>query len=444
MHHPPVAAAAAEATQAHFAVDTAADAALFRRLGWRLVPFLFLCYVVACLDRVNLGFAKLQMLADLQWSDTVYGLGAGVFFLGYLLFDVPSNIMVHRVGARWWIARILVTRGLLSSALMTVQTPEGFYALRFALGVAEAGLFPGILLYLTQWFPARRRAGVVALFMTAIAVAGVLSGPLSGAVLQGLDGVHGWAGWQWLFLLGGLPSVLVGLAVPLCLSDRPQQARWLGPAERQRLAVALHDGPGGVPEMGLAQVFRHGPVWQLAAIYFCFILGLYGVAFWMPQLMGAAGVRDLLQLGLLSAVPYGLAAVAMVAASRSSDRRGERRWHTAGAGLVGAVGLVLCAFTPASPALALLATSVATVGCLATLPLFWTLPTTLLRGQAAAAALGLVNAVGNLAGFVSPFVVGAVRDATGSVSAGLLLLAAVQALGSSLVLWAGRAPRSGR
>ncbi len=416
----------------------ALEHATYRKVLWRLIPFLFLCYVVAYLDRVNVGFAKLQMLADLQFSDTVYGLGAGIFFIGYFLFEVPSNMILHRTGARVWIARIMVTWGVISSCMMFVTTPTMFYVLRFLLGVAEAGFFPGIILYLTYWFPSARRARVVALFMTAIALSGVVGGPLSGWIMQAFAGVNGWAGWQWLFLLEGIPSILVGIAVYFYLDDSIAQAPWLSDAEKRLLIDNIRRDEGTRADHSLQQVFRNGQVWLMASIYFCFIMGLYGISFWLPQLVKTAGVKDVLDVGLLTMVPYGLAAVAMVLASRSSDRSGERRWHTAGAGFVGGIGLVLSGIFGGDLALAMAALSLATMGILTSLPLFWTLPTSLLRGSAAAAGIALINAVGNLAGFVSPFMVGSVKDATGSTTAGLYVLAASLVLGGVLVLLATR------
>ena len=419
----------------------ALEKAAYSKVTWRLIPFLFLCYVVAYLDRVNVGFAKLQMLADLKFSDTVYGLGAGIFFIGYFLFEVPSNIILHRTGARVWIARIMVTWGVISSLMMFVTSPTMFYVLRFFLGVAEAGFFPGIILYLTYWFPSARRARVVALFMTAIALSGVVGGPLSGWIMQTFAGVYGWAGWQWLFLLEGIPSIVVGVCVFFYLDDSIAKAKWLSDAEKKLLADNISRDEGPRSDHSLKQVFSNGRVWLMAAIYFCFIMGLYGISFWLPQLIKTAGVKDVLDVGLLTMIPYALAAVAMVLASRSSDRTGERRFHTAGAGVIGGVGLVLSGMFGGDVMLAMAALSLATMGILTSLPLFWTLPTSMLRGAAAAAGIALINSVGNLAGFVSPFLVGSIKDATGSTTAGLYVLAASLFLGGVLVLLATRSQR---
>ncbi|MBB4844957.1 D-galactonate transporter [Paucibacter oligotrophus] len=416
----------------------------YRKVAWRLIPFLFLCYVLAYLDRVNVGFAKLQMLSDLKFSDTVYGLGAGIFFIGYFLFEVPSNIILHRMGARVWIARIMVTWGLLSAAMLWVSTPAMFYTMRFLLGVAEAGFFPGIILYLTYWFPAARRARVVALFMTAIALSGVLGGPLSGWMMSHFEGVNGWHGWQWMFLLQGLPSAAVGIWVLFYLDDSIDAAKWLTAEEKALLKANIAQDAVGKASLSTGQVFANGRVWLMSAIYFCFIMGLYGVSFWLPQLIKSTGVKDVLSVGLLTAIPYGCAALAMVLAARSSDRSGERRWHIALAALAGCLGLLLSTVYGSNTVLAMAALSLATMGILSCLPLFWTLPTAFLGGTAAAAGIAIINSVGNLAGFVSPFMVGAIKDATGQTSWGMLMLAASLLLGALLVLLAVKLPARGQ
>jgi D-galactonate transporter len=417
---------------------------LYARVSWRLMPFLFLCYVVAYLDRVNVGFAKLQMLADLRFSDTVYGAGAGIFFIGYFLFEVPSNLLMARFGARRWIARIMVTWGLISAALMFAGSATSFYVLRFLLGAAEAGFFPGIILYLTYWYPARRRARMVALFMSGVAVAGVVGGPLSGWIMQACAGLYGLKGWQWLFLLEGLPSVLVGVWALFYLDDGIRAARWLAEDEKRLLEQAIADDNAGKQPLPLAQVFRSGMVWLLALVYFLFVMGLYGVSFWLPQMIKSSGVQEVFHVGLLAAIPYVVAAVAMVLAARHSDRTGERRWHAACAALAGAAGLIGATVYSDNTVLAMVSLSVATAGILSTFPLFWSLPTALLGGTAAAAGIALINSVGNLAGFVSPYLVGAVKDATGSTSAGMLVLAASLLLGAALVVTAVTAQAAGR
>ena len=415
-----------------------ANDALYARVSWRLMPFLFLCYVVAYLDRVNVGFAKLQMLADLQLSDTVYGIGAGIFFIGYFLFEVPSNLLMARVGARVWIARIMISWGVISAALMFAQGIWSFYLLRFLLGLAEAGFFPGIILYLTYWYPARRRARMVALFMSGVAVAGVVGGPLSGWIMQTFGEWQGLRGWQWLFVLEGLPAVLVGIWTLFYLDDGIRSASWLKEQEKLALEHAIAADAQTQQHLPLAQLFSSARVWLLALIYFLFVMGLYGVSFWLPQLIKNSGVKNVLDVGLLTAIPYGVAAVVMVLAARHSDRSGERIWHTACAGLAGTIGLIAATVYSDNTALALAALSLATAGILSTFPLFWSLPTALLGGAAAAAGIALINSVGNLAGFVSPYLVGAIKDATGSTTAGMLVLAASLVAGAVLTVAAGR------
>ncbi|MDC8758056.1 MFS transporter [Janthinobacterium fluminis] len=410
--------------------------AIYAKVSRRLVPFLFLCYVVAYLDRVNVGFAKLQMQADLHFSDTVYGLGAGIFFIGYFLFEVPSNLLLTKTGARIWIARIMVTWGLISSAMLFVDNAATFYLLRFLLGVAEAGFFPGIILYLTYWYPAQRRARIVALFMSAVAVAGIVGGPLSGWIMQAFAGRAGLAGWQWLFLLEGLPSVLVGVWTLYYLDDGIRAAAWLTEEEKSVLERGIAAEARGKPAMKLGQVFSSARVWLLALVYFCFVMGLYGVSFWLPQLIKSTGVKDVLDVGLLTAIPYTVAALTMVLVARHSDRTGERRWHTAWSAVAGCAGLIVSTIYADDTVIAMVALSVGTAGILSTLPLFWSLPTALLTGTAAAAGIAMINSIGNLAGFASPYLVGAIKDATHSTATGMYLLAASLLLGGMLVVCA--------
>ena len=393
--------------------------AAYTKVTWRLIPFLFLCYVFAYLDRVNVGFAKLQMLSDLKFSETIYGLGAGIFFIGYFLMEVPSNLALHRFGARKWIARIMISWGIISAAMIFVKTPTMFYILRFFLGVAEAGFFPGIILYLTYWYPASRRSKITALFMTGIPIAGVVGGPLSGWILQRFHNVNGMPGWQWLFLLEAIPSLVTGVVTFFYLNDKIGDAKWLSTEEKALLERGLANETSKIEVHNASGAFKSGRVWVLCACYFGIIMGLYGISFWLPSLIKASGVTDALDIGLLTMIPYGFAAVAMVMIGRSSDRTKERRWHVAVPAVIGAVGLVLSTFVPHQPALAVMALTLATVGILGALCQFWSIPPAFLGGAAAAAGIALINSVGNLAGFVSPYVVGWIKDATQSTDIGL-------------------------
>lgn len=408
--------------------------AAYRKVGWRLIPFLMACYLFAYLDRVNVGFAKLQMNADLGLSDTVYGLGAGLFFLGYFLFEVPSNLMLHRTGARLWIARIMVSWGLVSMAMSLVESAASFYALRFLLGVAEAGFFPGIILYLTYWYPARRRGRITALFMSSVAISGAVGGPLSGWILASMGGVRGWAGWQWLFFLEGLPAMLMGLAVLFYLPERIEAAGWLEAEERRLLRARIDAEDQTKRSIPVMAVLRSGRTWHLSGIYFCLVAGLYGVAFWLPTLIRDTGIVDPLRIGFLNALPYALAVAGMLLVARSADARQERRWHVAGPAALGALGLLLTTAWSHDSVTAMAALSLATLGILSALPQFWSLPTAYLTGAGAAAGIGLINSLGNLAGFASPYLVGWLKDTTQGFGTGILVLAALLLLGAWLTL----------
>jgi D-galactonate transporter len=416
------------------ATDAAFADAVYRKVGLRLIPLLFACYIAAYLDRVNVGFAKLQMQGALGLSDAVYGLGAGIFFIGYFLFEIPSNLILHRVGARRWIARIMVSWGILSAGTMFVRTPEGFYLLRFLLGIAEAGFFPGIVLYLTYWYPAGRRGRATSLFLTAVACAGIVGGPLSGWILHSLSGAQGLQGWQWLFLIEAVPSLVLGVAVWLWLDDRVSDAAWLTPAERALIAREVGAEDAAKQDERIARVLANPRVWLLALVYFTIVAGLYGVSFWLPTIIKAAGVSDPLDVGLVSAIPWAFGVVAMYLLARSADRRMERRWHTFAGCLVAAVGLELSVAYGGQVALSMTGLTLCAMGIMAALPVFWGNPTGFLGGTAAAAGIALINSVGNLAGFAAPFMIGWVKERTHSTDAGLHLLAALLVAGGFAVL----------
>jgi sugar phosphate permease len=422
------------------------EEATYRKVAWRLLPILFLCYVLAYLDRVNVGFAKLQMQNDLGFSDSVYGIGAGIFFIGYFLFEVPSNLVLERVGARIWIARIMILWGLVSAGTMFAWSETAFYVLRFMLGLAEAGFFPGVILYLTYWFTRAHRARMVAGFMTAITLSGVVGGPISGWILSSFSGAAGLAGWQWLYLLEGLPSVLVGLVVLVRLDDGPAKAKWLSEAERELLLRRIEGEENlkreeGVGHHRLTDAFRSPDLWLLAVVYFSVVMGLYGISFWLPQILSDTMTSDPLWIGLLTAIPWGAAAAAMLFVGHRSDRTGERRWHTALPALVAGAAFAASAIPGIPPLPGFVAFTIATCGIMATVSCFWSLPTAALSGTAAAAGIAWINSVGNLAGYVSPFVVGHVRDSTGSMTAALLVLAGCLLAAGALTLWSASVSR---
>lgn len=416
--------------------EAAVGRSALAKAWWRLIPFLFLLYIVAFLDRVNVGFAALQMNEDLGLSDAVYGLGAGIFFVGYFVFEVPSNLILEQVGARVWIARIMVTWGVISAAMMFVTGPLSFYVLRFLLGVAEAGFFPGVILYLTYWFPARQRAKTVAMFMTAVAMAGVIGGPVSG-VLLGLDGLAGLAGWQLMFLVEGIPAVILGFVVLAYLPDRPSQARWLEAGEGRWLEGALEREERiktAHREYTIREALTNGKVWVLCGVYFGVVTSLYGISFWLPTIIGEFSGLNELFVGLLSAIPYVAATIGMVVFAWHSDSTGERRWHVAVPAALAAVGLVLTGLVGDSGVAQMLVLTLGAMGIYSCLGTFWTLPAAFLSGTAAAAGIALINSVGNVGGFVGPYAIGYIRDATGSNYGGMLVLAALILLAGILAL----------
>lgn len=409
---------------------------LYRKIAIRLVPFLFVCYAAAYLDRVNVGFAQLQLQEDLGFSATVYGLGAGIFFVGYIVFEVPSNLLLRRVGPRWWIARIMVTWTLISGAMAFTTSAEMFYVLRFLLGVAEAGFIPGILLYLTYWFPARQRGRVTAIFLAAIPVATIVGGPLSGWILRSFDELGGLHGWQWMFVVEAVPSLVLGLLVLRRLDDSVDAARWLTAEEKAvvRADLDAEEAQKGAGHADLRAGLASGRVWLLCAIYLTIALGIYLVSFWLPTIIKSSGVADPLVIGLLSAVPYVVALVAMVGWATHADRTGERRWHTLVPCLVTAAGLLITALTLNTTALAVAAMVLVAAGASAAQATFWTIPPALLSGAGAAAGIALINSVGNIGGAISTSLVGWLTDLTGTPASSLYSFAVVLLVGGLLVL----------
>jgi ACS family tartrate transporter-like MFS transporter len=409
---------------------------LLARAGWRLIPLMALMYVASFLDRTNISFAALTMNRDLGFSPSAYGFGAGIFFWGYFLLEIPSNLMLEKVGARRWMCRIMVSWGLLSMATAFVTGPVSFAVLRFLLGAAEAGLYPGMILYMTYWFPQAARGRYIALFLAAVPAASVIGAPISGWLL-GLNGaLHG---WQWMLLLEGVPSVLLGLLVLKLLPDRPATAPWLSPREKDvltaRLAAEGADDGGMIH--GFWEMLTDKRIWIFIIPDFSIVIGLYGLGLWMPQMIKGLGFSNG-QTGLLTALPYLVAIIGMVLIGRSSDKSGERVLHVAGSAALASLGFIGAAFFK-SPLAVMLSFSLASLGIYGALAVFWTLPTAILRGMAAAGGLALLNSFANLGGFFGPYLMGWLKELTGDYSLGLLVLAGMEFLACVSVILIGRA-----
>ena len=404
------------------------------RASARLVPFLILCFFVAYLDRVNVGFAALTMNRDLGLSAAAYGFGAGVFFLTYSLFEVPSNLLLERMGARRWIARIMLTWGILSGATAFIQGETSFYAVRVLLGIAEAGFFPGIIFYLTLWFPAVYRARIIGAFLAAVPLATVIGAPVSGLLL-GFDGVMGLRGWQWLFLLEAVPALILSVVVFFYLTDRPADATWLAPEERAWLVSRLRQEQQkreSVRTYNVVQALCNPKVLALSLVYFGAVANNYGLSFFLPQIVKAFGGSNA-QAGLVTAIPYVAGAIGAVWWGRHSDATRERRFHLVAALLLGSIGIAVSTAID-DPVLKIAVLCAAGFGIFGSLPVFWTLPTAFLGGAAAAGGIALINSIGNLAGFVAPFVVGSIKDATGGFTGGLLCVSAASLVAAMIVL----------
>ena len=419
------------------------EASVYRKVTWRLLPYLFLCYILAYVDRVNVGFAKLQMQRDLGMSEAVYGLAAGIFFIAYFFFEVPANMILQKVGARRWIGPIMILWGAISAATMFVHSARAFYALRFLLGIVESGFFPGVILYLTFWYTQKHRARMVNMFMSAIPLSFVIAGPISGWIMGRMTGVGDLRAWQWLFVLEGVPASIAGVVALFFLTDHPGVAKWLEPEEREFLLQHLaeekaHKARSLDTHHGLFEALRSPKVFLFGFIYFGFLMGNYALGFWLPQVIQDTLTKNALVIGWLSVIPWATAAISMLIVGRHSDHTGERRMHIAVTGIIGAAAFVASAIPGISGAMGLAALTVATAGILCAYSTFWTLPTAVLAGAGASAGIAWINSIGNLAGYVAPFVIGKIRDATNSMVMALLVLAA-SALASSLAtLWYGR------
>ena len=410
--------------------DRAFEEKTYRKVDMRLIPFLFLCYILAYLDRVNVGFAKLQMLKALSLSDAAFATGAGIFFIGYFFFEVPSNVLLKKFGARRWIARIMISWGIVSACMIFVKGEASFNALRFLLGIAEAGFFPGIIFYLTLWYPSRLRASRTAGFVAAIAVSGVIGNPISGWILDMFSGAKGLMGWQWLFISEGVPSVLVGIWVLFFLNSSIEEAKWLTADEKALLAKNLLAEEKHKAEHKLSDAFKSGKVWVLCFIYFTLMIGLYGIAFWLPTIVKAFGIKGYLGVGLITAIPYAVCVIGMLFLSRHSDKTGERRLHYVYNTVAGAIGLILSGVFASNPVLAIIFLSIGTLGVVGSMPLFWPLPSAFLTGTAAAAGIGIVNSVGNLGGYFGPNIPVWAKLISKDPSSALYIIAAILIVGA--------------
>ena len=415
--------------------EDAFEEKIYRKVNWRIIPLFILCFLFAYLDRVNISFAKLQMQSDLGFSETVYGLGASLFFVGYFLFEVPSNMLLHKIGARVWIARIMVSWGITSACMMFVQTEFWFYTLRFLIGVMEAGFVPGVLYFFTQWYPSNRRARVNSYFKSSICLCGIVGGPIAGLILGHFDGVMGMAGWRWLFLLEGIPSVLLGVVVLWFVCDRIEDAKWLNDAEKKVVLARMAREVQPQTPQTFKDIWKHPTTYVMSVIYLCLVMALTGLLFWMPQLIKSAGVADTMNIGLLTVIPYLGAVVGNLLIGSSSDRRGERRWHMAGCALLTAAGYLVCALFPGQLLPLMIGMTMILTGIIAWMPIFWTIPPRFLSGLAAAAGIALINSIGQLGGIIAPFMVGRIKDLTGAATPALFVLCAVCILATGLIIW---------
>jgi len=410
--------------------------ALFRKISWRLLPFLTLCYVFAYLDRINIGFAKIEMQADIGLSDAAYGLGAGIFFLSYMLFEIPSNLLFPRLGARRTFSRILILWGLTSAAMLFVTSANQFYALRFLLGAFEAGFAPGLIFYMTYWYPESRMARALTVIMLCGPIGGIVGAPLSTGLMTTLHNVGGLSGWQWMFLVEGLPCVALGLLSLRLIVDRPSEAKWLSEEEKSYLAAQLQRSGNTAPRKhhSFKHVISDPRVLLMSISYFCIICGHYTVSFWLPTILKSAGVKDTMQIGFYAAIPYVVAIFAMLWWGRRSDRLGERRWHSASMLGLAAVTLLVAALNGSSLVITLVSITIATAALWASYTVFWAMPSDYIKGDSAAGGIALVNTIGLFGGFLSPTLIGYFKTLTGTMESGLLAMVCVLVIGTVLLL----------
>lgn len=402
---------------------------IYKKVMWRILPFIFLLWMLAWIDRLNIGFAKLQMQPELGFSETVYGIGAGIFFLGYFFFEVPSNWLLLRIGARKTLARIAFGWGLICVLMMFTKTAAYFYVMRFLLGAFEAGFQPGVLLFLTFWFPAHRRAKAFAVFISASAVASVVGAPLAGFIMTRLDGVNDWSGWQWLFLLEGLPTIFAGILAVMFIVDSPEKASWLSQREKDLIKqeLVLDAKAAGPREHSFKKALGNADLWTLTLMFFGIVAANSTLAFFAPTLVRSLGPTDSLQVGLLVGLVYVFGAIFQLALGFSADRRREARLHTGIPVIIGAIGLAgVGLFLGNNTTLAFISLIVAVSGTMGCIPVYWQLPNAVLAGSAAAIGVAFINSVANLAGFGAPFMLGALKDASGNFQSGLWIIAALE------------------
>jgi D-galactonate transporter len=418
--------------------------ATYKKVFLRIIPFLIFCYLFNFLDRINVAFAKLQFTRELHFSEAVYGLGSGVFYIGYSLFEVPSNLMLDKIGIRKTLVRIMVLWGLFSCATAFMRLPSHYYVIRILLGAAEAGFFPGILFYVTKWVPLSRRAWITALFFMSVPFSGMVGGPLSGWVMQNLSGVHRLAGWQWLFLVEGMPACVLGVVAFFYLSDSPQQASWLTPREKGIILSDLEreaEADRRHTHRSIGAALRVPGFYVLAYLSFAVFTGIGGVTFWLPTIIRNSGVKGILNIGLLSSLPYAAGALTQILVARHSDRMLERRWHFAVPAMAASLGWMVMPWFAHSPVFSLLLLTLAALGILGAAPTFWSMPGTFLTGPARAAGIALISSIGAAASFASPSIVGWLAARTGSLAAGQYYLGAVILVSAFLVLAGFRDPR---
>jgi D-galactonate transporter len=418
---------------------------VYSKVSWRIMPLLVICYIIAFLDRINIGYAQLQMKQTLPFSDAVYGLGAGIFFVGYFLFEVPSNLMLEKIGARKTLLRIMFCWGIVAAGMMFVQTPTQFYVMRFLLGAFEAGFFPGVILYLTYWYPPARRGQMIAIFMTATTLASVMAGPLCGAIMKWMDGINGWHGWQWLFLVQGLPASVLGIVCYFYLQDKPEQAHWLDAGQKKVLRDHLDHDQGlvaGASHGSMWQALKDSKVYTLSLVYFMLLGATYTMVFWLPTLIKSWGIADLFLIGIYAAIPNVFGVIGMVLIGRSSDRTKERRWHFAACAAIAAIGLAITIVTQGNFMGSMIGLCVAVIGIASATPLFFTITSEYLSKQAAAGGIALISSLGNLGAAVSPSVTGAINAATGNPANSMYLVIALYVVSGTLLLWTVKAATS--